>query len=95
MMEWRPLFKKFIQETLSSACDRRYLEAAAFFEAFSNAFVIKPDDLASETRMGVGDKIAWVMFVLWRPISKLQSVGQLYRILEQALKRHGIVINPE
>jgi hypothetical protein len=93
MKKWRPIFKRFIDETLSSARKRPYPQAAAFLEAFGKANVIKPDDLASENRLGVSEKIAWVMVLLWRPISKLQSVAQLHQILATAAKRKGIEIS--
>jgi hypothetical protein len=68
------------------------VEASAFFEAFGKAIVIKPDDLLTERTMGVGDKICWVMLMMWRTIERLESVAQLHRIFEQALKPRGIVI---
>ena len=89
---WRPKFKKFMQETLASVCERPYVEASAFFEAFGKAIVIKPDDLLTERTMGVGDKICWIMFVMWRDIGRFESVAQLHRMFEMALKRHGIVV---
>ena len=92
MRVWRPKFKKFMQETLSSACDRPYIEAAAFFEAFGKAVVMKPDDLLTERTMGVGEKICWTMFVEWQQIERLESVAQLHRVFEQALKPKGIVV---
>jgi len=92
MKIWRPKFKKFMQETLSSACERPYIEASAFFEAFGKAIVMKPDELLTEHTMGVGEKICWLMVVLWQEIERLESVAQMHRILERALKPHGIVV---
>ncbi|HZM05764.1 MAG TPA: exodeoxyribonuclease VII small subunit [Candidatus Saccharimonadales bacterium] len=89
---WRPIFKKFIQEVLSSACERPYAESSAFFEAFGKAIVIKPDELLTERTMGVGDKICWAMFHMWREIEQLQSVADLHRHLETALKPRGMII---
>ncbi|HEY3860390.1 MAG TPA: hypothetical protein VGO59_00760 [Verrucomicrobiae bacterium] len=89
---WKPILIKFMQETLASACQRPYLEASAFFEAFGKAIVIKPDDFLTERTMGVGDKICWAMFVMWREIDQLQSIGQLHRLLEEALKPKGLVV---
>ena len=83
---------KFMQEALSSACQRPYIEAAAFFEAFGKAIVIKPDEFLTERTMGVGDKICWAMFVTWQEIERLHSVAELHRILERALKPRGIVV---
>ena len=79
MSVWRPKFKKFMQEALSSACERPYIEAAAFFEAFGKAVVMKPDDLLTERTMGVGEKICWTMFVEWQQIERLESVAQIGR----------------
>ena len=92
MKVWRPRFKTFMQETLSSACERPYIEASAFFEAFGKASVMKPDELLTERTMGVGDKICWIMFVEWQQIERLESVAQLHRVFEQALKPHGIIV---
>jgi hypothetical protein len=89
---WYPAFIGFIKETLGSVCDRPYEEAVTFFQAFSGSMSIKPTDLETERTMGVSDKIAFVMILEWRAISKLQSVGQLHKILSAALKPHGIVI---
>lgn len=89
---WKPIFKGFMKETLASVCERPYLEASAFFEAFGKAVVIKPDELLTERTMGVGDKICWIMFVRWQEIERLESVAQLHRVFEQALKPHGIVV---
>jgi hypothetical protein len=92
MKKWRPKFKKCMQEALASACDRPYVEAAAFFEAFGKAIVIKPDDLLTERTMGVGDKICWTMLMMWQDIERLESVAQLHRVFEKALKPQGIVV---
>ena len=54
--------------------------------------VIKPDDLATERRLGVNERITWVMFQFWKPISKFQSVAQLHRLLSAAAKPKGIEI---
>ena len=89
---WKPIFKSFMKETLASVCERPYLEASAFFEAFGKAVVIKPDELLTERTMGVGDKICWIMFVRWQEIERLESVAQLHHVFEQALKPHGIVV---
>jgi hypothetical protein len=92
MEKWRPVFRKFIDETLASARNRPYPESSAFLEAFGKANVIKPDDLATERTMGVGERIAYVMILFWRPISKFESVAQLYQLLSLAAKPMGIVI---
>jgi hypothetical protein len=92
LQKWRPVFKKYINETLASARNRPYPESSAFLEAFGKANVIKPDDLATETTMGVGERIAYVMILLWRPISKFESVAQLHQLLSTAAKSKGIVI---
>lgn len=89
---WIPKFKRFIQETMVSACERPYVEASAFFEAFGKAIVIKPDDFVTERTMGVGDKICWTMFAMWPEISRLKSVADVHRVFEQALKPKGIVV---
>jgi hypothetical protein len=89
---WRPIFMKFMQEALSSACERPYMESSAFFEAFGKAIVMKPDDLLTERTAGVGDKICWTMFLMWREIERLHSVAELHRVLEQALKPKGIIV---
>jgi hypothetical protein len=89
---WQPIFRSFIKETLASACDRPYVESAAFFEAFGKGIIIKPDELATERTLGVGDKICWTMFVMWRDIERLQSVAQLHWVFEKALKPHGITV---
>lgn len=89
---WRPRFRKFIQAAVACACERPYREASAFFEGFGKAIVIKPDDLLTERRLGVGDKIGWTMIMMWREIEGLESVGQLHRLFEQALKPHGIEV---
>jgi hypothetical protein len=68
------------------------VEASAFFEAFGKGVVMKPDDLLTERTMGVGDKICWTMFVMWQDIERLESVAQLHRVFEKALKPHGIVV---
>jgi len=92
MKKWRPVFRKFIEETLASARNRPYPESSAFLEAFGKANVIKPDDLANERRIGVGERIAYVMIMLWRPISKFESVAQLYQLLSAGARPMGIVI---
>jgi hypothetical protein len=89
---WQPIFKGFIKETLVSACDRPYGESSAFFEAFGKAIVMKPDELETERTLGVGDKICWTMFMMWRDIERLQSVAQLHWVFEQALKPQGITV---
>lgn len=89
---WRPRFQKFIQETLSSACERPYIETRDFFEAFGKAMVMRPEEFESERTMGVGDKICWTMVLIWKDIERLQSVAQLHQVFEQALKPKGIVI---
>jgi hypothetical protein len=89
---WKPKLKKFMQDTLASACERPYIEASAFFEAFGKSIVMKPDEWLTERTMGVGDKICWTMFVMWRDIERLRSVAELHRVFEQALKCHGIVV---
>jgi hypothetical protein len=86
MKEWMPIFKKFVQEVLASACERPYVETSAFFEAFGKAIVIKPDALLTERTMGVGDKICWTMIVMWQEIERLRSVAELHRMFEKALK---------
>ena len=92
MQIWLSKFTEFMQEALSSACERPYVEASAFFEAFGKAIVIKPDDLLTERTMGVGDKICWTMFVMWQDIERLESVAQLHRLFEKVLKPRGIVL---
>jgi len=89
---WKLVFTNFIKETLASACERPYREASAFFEAYGKGIVIKPDELESERTLGVGDKICWTMFVMWQDIERFESVAQLHRIFERALKPHGIVV---
>jgi hypothetical protein len=89
---WRPRFQKFIQETLAAVCERPYIEARDFFEAYGKAIVMKPDEFETERTLGVGDKICWVMFLQWRDIEKLQSISQLHSVFEKALKPHGITV---
>jgi hypothetical protein len=91
-MVWRPKFMKFVQEALSSACERPYMESSAFFEAFGKSIVIKPDDLLTERTMSLRDKICWMMFVMWRDIERLKSVADLHRLLERVLKPRGFVV---
>ena len=90
--EWRPVFDKYIDETLVSARKRPYPESSAFLDAFGKANVIKPDDLATERTMGVGEKIAYIMFMFWQPISKFESVAQVHRFVSAAAKPSGVVI---
>jgi hypothetical protein len=90
--EWRPVFDRYIDETLASARKRPYPESSAFLEAFGKANVINPDDLATERTMGVGDKIAYVMIAFWQPIAKFQSVAQVHQFVSAAAKPAGIVI---
>jgi hypothetical protein len=89
---WKPKLTAFMQETLASACERPYIEASAFFEAFGKSIVMKPDDLLTERTMDVGDKISWSIFANWQQIEKLQSVGHLHRELEKALKPKGVIV---
>ena len=42
--------------------------------------------------MGVGERIAYVMLLFWRDISKFESVAQLYHLLSEASKPMGIEI---
>lgn len=86
------IFNRFIKDTLASVCEQSYSEASTFFEAFGKAIVIKPDELITERIMGVGDKINWTILMLWQQIERLESVAQLHRVLELALKPHGIVV---
>lgn len=92
LQDWRPIFKTFIDETMASARNRPYLESSAFLEAFGKANVIKPDDLATEKTMGVGERIAYVMISYWPWIAKFESVAQLHQFLAAAFKPMGIVI---
>lgn len=92
MEKWRPIFTKFIDEVITEARQRPYAESSAFLEAFGKANVIKPDDLATEKTMGVGERIAYVMITFWRPISKFESVAELHTFLQAAAKPSGIVI---
>ena len=92
MKVWRAAHKRCMQDALASACARPYQEAAAFFEAFGKAIVIKPDDLRTERTVGLGDRICWTILLMWPQIERLESVAQLHRILEQAVKPHGVVI---
>ena len=89
---WKMTFTKFMQESLASACERPYIEASAFFEAFGKAILIKPDELLTERTLGVGDKICWVMYIMWREVEKLQSVAHLHQVLERAYKPRGVVV---
>lgn len=90
--EWQPKFKRFMQEVLASACERPYVEAAAFFQAFGKAIVMKPDEFITERTMGVGDKICWTMIMMWPRIERMESVAQLHRVFEQALRPKGITV---
>jgi hypothetical protein len=92
MKKWRPVFKKFINEALISARERPYPESSAFLKAFGKANVLEPDELSTEKKMGVGERIAYVMILYWRPISKFESVAQLHQLLSTAAKSMGIVI---
>jgi hypothetical protein len=89
---WYPAFIGFIGETLGSACGRPYAEAVEFIQAFGVSMVIQPTDLETERTVGVSEKIAFAIILEWRAISKLQSVGQLHKILAEALKPQGIVV---
>lgn len=89
---WRPRLQKFMQETLASVCERPYIEARDFFEAFGKAMVMKPDEFETERTLGVGDKICWVMVISWPNVQRLKSVAQLHQIFEKALKPKGITI---
>ena len=60
--------------------------------AFGKAIVIKPDDLLAERTLGVGHKICWTMFLMWKDIERLGSVAELHRVFEKALKRRGITV---
>lgn len=90
--KWRRIFKKFIDEILASARERPYAESSAFFDAFGRANVIEADELATERTMGVGERIAYVMVLMWRDIARLESVAQLHQLLSAAAKPMGIVI---
>lgn len=92
MKKWRPIFKRFIDETFADARRLPYQESSAFLLAFAEANHIKPDDLASEHTMGVGEKLAYVMILYWQHIAKFQSVGELHRFLQTAAKPQGVVI---
>ncbi len=92
MEKWRAVFKKFIDDTLADARTRPYAESSAFLEAFGKANVIKPDEFVTERKIGVGERIAYVMIFHWKHISKLESIGQLHRILEVAGQQMGVVI---
>jgi len=89
---WRPRFLKFIQETLTSVCERPYIETRDFFEAYGKAMVMKPNEFETERTLGVGDKLCWVMIISWPQIERLKSIAQLHQIFEKALKPKGIVI---
>jgi hypothetical protein len=88
---WKERFKGFMKETLASVCDRPYVEARDFFEAFGKASVIKPDELETERTLGVGDRMCWAIFMNWRDIERLESVAQFHQILEKVAKNRGIV----
>ena len=90
--KWRSNFREFIAKTLAAAQLRPYPESSAFFEAFGRANVIKPDELATERRIGVGERIAYVMLLFWRDIANFESVAQLHHLLSSAAKPMGIEI---
>jgi len=92
LVKWRPVFKKFIDEAVTSARARPYTESTAFLSAFGKAVVIKPNDLAVERTIGVGERIAWVMVSMWRTFERFETVAQLHFVLAAAAKRHGVII---
>ena len=92
MKKWRIIFKRFINEVAIEARSRPYPEASAFAEGFGKGNVIKPNDLASEGKIGVGERIAWVMNMFWPAISKFESVAELHKLLSAAAKPMGIEI---
>lgn len=89
---WHPRFRRFIQETLVSACERPFIETCDFFAAYGKAMVMKPNEFETERTLGVGDKLCWVMIISWPQIARLQSVAQLHQIFEKALKPKGIIV---
>jgi hypothetical protein len=89
---WNLKFNEFMQETLASVCTRPYAESSAFFEAFGKATVMKPHEFETERTLGVGDRLCWVMIVMWPEIERLRSVAELHRALEKGLKPLGIVV---
>ncbi len=92
LAQWLPQFRKFVGETLAAAAQRPYAERTVFLEAFGKANVIGPDDLSTERRIGVGERIAYVMAAFWRHIAGFESVAELHRFLSAAAKPMGLTI---
>ena len=92
MEAWRPLFRQFIEQVLAAARQRPYPEASAFFEAFGQANVYQPEDFDSRQKIGVGERIAWVMFLYRETIATFKTVSELHKFLEIAAKPSGVKI---
>jgi hypothetical protein len=92
MEQGRLAFRQFIKELVTSACDRPLSEASEFFKAFGGAAAVAPDDFDSERLVGVGERIAFVMFVHWREIAEFESVAQLHQFLSHVVAPAGIII---
>ncbi len=92
MAKWRRLFRQFIDEILAEARLRPYSESSAFFAAFGKSNVYQPDDFDTEKKIGVSEKIAWLMLLFREHIAKFENIPQLHQFLKNAAEPHGIII---
>lgn len=89
--KWRVIFRKFVDEVIIDARQRPHVESTAFLKAFGEATTVNDTDFDNR-KVGVGERIAWVMLVYWPQISKFESVSQLHRFLSDAARPTGVVI---
>ncbi len=92
MEKWRSHFQRFLAKTLAEAQLRPYREKSAFFTAFGKANAYQPDDFDAAGKIGVGERIAWVMFLFREHIATFETVPQLHQYLQTAADPHGIII---
>lgn len=88
---WRGPFKAFLDEVVTEARQRAYLESSGFFKGFGEGNEVREEDFDNR-KIGVGERIAWVMHLFWRPISKFESVAELHRFLSAAAKATRVTI---
>lgn len=92
MIKWRRHFQRFLAKTLAEARLRPYKEKSAFFAAFGKANVYEAKDFDTDAKIGVGERIAGVMFLFREHIATFEKIPQLHQFLQKAAEPHGIQI---
>ena len=89
---WLPRLTEHIDRILCSALRRPHGESTAFFSTFGRALDIDPRKLLVEQTLTVNDKIALALVRVHPVVERLESVAELHRQLDQALRPRGITV---